>query len=192
MGKKAIPLKMISSYGGNDITAVVFDLGSKYSKVGFAGEFEPRGVFPSCPNLQSKSELSWPISQGLVEDIDQYTALVKQSFEYLSADSKEHPVMLVDVPWNTSEGRQKLCELYFETFNVPGFYLGRSAVLSAFAAGRASALVLDSGASTTSIVPVVDGYVTKKAIERSELAGDYLDAQIEQWLKSQVLLPLLT
>lgn len=35
-------------------------------------------------------------------------------------------------------------------------------------------------------MPVVDGYVVKKAIEKSVIGGDYLDAQIEAYLRAQV------
>lgn len=121
-----------NSIVSNDITALVFDLGSKTSKVGYAGEFDPKGVFPSTPNLSPKADLHWPINDGLVTDEEKYADLVQHSYDYLGVDSKEHPLMLVDAPWNTSKGREELCELYFEKFNVPGFYLGRSAVLSAY------------------------------------------------------------
>jgi actin-related protein len=122
---------MISSFGGNDITAVVFDFGSQNTRVGFAGEYEPRGVFASTPYLATDKHATWPVVDGCVEDWTNYEALVQKSFNYLDIQSKEHPVLLVDAPWNSKNGREQLCELYFEKFNVPGFYLGRSAVLSA-------------------------------------------------------------
>ena len=50
-----------------------------------------------------------------------------------------------------------LCELMFEKYNVPAFFLVKNAVLSAFANGRSTALVVDSGSTHTSAVPVHDG-----------------------------------
>ena len=47
----------------------------------------------------------------------------------------------------------------FEKYNVPAFFLCKNAVLSAFANGRSTGLVLDSGATHTAAVPVYDGYV---------------------------------
>lgn len=44
--------------------------------------------------------------------------------------------------------------------------MAKSAVLSAFANGRPTALVYDSGASQTSAVPVFDGYVLQNSIVR--------------------------
>ena len=53
--------------------------------------------------------------------------------------------------------REQLCELMFEKYNVPAFFLVKNAVLSAFANGRSTALVVDSGSTHTSAVPVHDG-----------------------------------
>ena len=47
----------------------------------------------------------------------------------------------------------------FEKYNVPAFYLVKNAVLAAFANGRSTGIVVDSGATHTSAVPVYDGYV---------------------------------
>ena len=47
----------------------------------------------------------------------------------------------------------------FEKYNVPAFYLVKNAVLAAFANGRSTGIVVDSGATHTSAIPVCDGYV---------------------------------
>ena len=59
----------------------------------------------------------------------------------------------------------------FEKYNVPAFFLVKNAVLSAFANGKSTCLVLDSGASHTSAIPVHDGYVLQQAIVKSPLGG---------------------
>ncbi|KAJ1563700.1 NuA4 histone acetyltransferase subunit, partial [Nowakowskiella sp. JEL0078] len=50
------------------------------------------------------------------------------------------------------------------------------------ASGRSSALVVDSGAATTSAVPVFDGYVLKKGIQKNSIAGDFLSEQAKRQL----------
>ena len=42
---------------------------------------------------------------------------------------------------------------------MPAFYLCKNAVLAAFASGRSTALVLDTGSVQTTAIPVHDGYV---------------------------------
>ena len=61
---------------------------------------------------------------------------------------------------------------------IPAFFLVKTAVLSAFANGRSTALVLDSGATHTSAVPVHDGYVLQHAIIKSPLGGNFLVNQV--------------
>ena len=71
----------------------------------------------------------------------------------------------------------------FEKYNVPAFFLVKNAVLAAFANGRSTALVLDSGATHTSAVPVHDGYVLTQGIVKSPLGGDFLTAQCRQFFQ---------
>lgn len=51
-----------------------------------------------------------------------------------------------------------MAELIFEKYKVPALYLAKNAALAAFANGRPTCLVVDSGATHTSAVPVHDGY----------------------------------
>ena len=73
----------------------------------------------------------------------------------------------------------------FEKYNVPAFFLIKNAVLSAFANGRSTGIVLDSGASHTTAVPIHEGYVLSQAIVKSPLAGDFMTTQCRQLLQDK-------
>ena len=71
-----------------------------------------------------------------------------------------------------------MIQIMFEEFNVPKFYVGIQGVLSLYASGWTTGVVLDSGDGQTHTVPVYDGYSIKNAIQNIPLAGrdltDYL------------------
>ena len=47
--------------------------------------------------------------------------------------------------------------MMFETFKVPAFYVSLQAVLSLYASGRNTGVVLDSGDGVSHIVPIDEG-----------------------------------
>lgn len=96
----------------------------------------------------------------------------------LSVDPREHPLMLTEPAWNTTAARETLTQLAFEGEGVPALYFGSSGVLSAFAAGKPTALVLDVGYANSSAVPVVDGYALRAGTKRQPLASSLVLNQL--------------
>ena len=64
-----------------------------------------------------------------------------------------------------------MAQTMFETFNVPAFYVSVQAVLSLYASGRTTGIVLDSGDGVSHVVPVYEGFTLPHAIQRLDLAG---------------------
>lgn len=52
---------------------------------------------------------------------------------YLRVDPEAHNFVLTEPPLNTPENREYTAEIMFETFNVPGLYIGVQAVLALYA-----------------------------------------------------------
>ncbi|KAI5296145.1 NuA4 histone acetyltransferase subunit [Ascosphaera acerosa] len=96
----------------------------------------------------------------------------------------DSPLLMTECPWNPTEAREKTIEIAMESWGTPAFFLARTAAMSAFSAGKASALVVDVGASMVSVTPVHDGLVLKRGIKRSHLGGDYISSQTRALLRS--------
>ncbi|KAI9026279.1 actin family [Hyaloraphidium curvatum] len=213
-------------YGGDEVGALVLDVGSAATRAGWAGEDGPRAVFPSAVGRPPRDadgdaqmadgpddadaqkprkrraniavgdtevncwragmEVRSPLKDGLVDDWDTLEALWDHVFyQSLDVNPAEHPLLVTETAWNTTELRERLTELAFEKYNVPAFFVAKDAVLAAFAAGRSNGLVLSCGASMTSAVPVYEGYALKKGVVKQALAGDAVSEQALELLKSR-------
>ena len=89
----------------------------------------------------------------------------------MSTFSEEHPVLLTEAPLNPRKNREKAAEIFFETFNVPALFVSMQAVLSLYATGRVTGVVLDAGDGVTHAVPIYEGFAMPHSIMRNDIAG---------------------
>ena len=80
---------------------------------------------------------------------------------------------MTEAPLNPRKNREKAAEILFEKFNVPALFVSMQAVLSLYASGRTTGVVLDSGDGVTHVVPIYHGFAMPHAIIRNDVAGRY-------------------
>ena len=89
--------------------------------------------------------LKHPIKNGVVENWDDTEKLLSYIFrDDLRVDPTEHPILLTDSPLGPKANREKMCQVMFETFNVPATYITLAAYLALYAAGRGIGVVVVS------------------------------------------------
>jgi actin-related protein 3 len=194
-----------------DSAAIVIDNGTGFTKMGFAGNIDPSIVLPSViAEYPEKSDLnvftsqfddydyfigedahkntkthtlSYLMEEGQInswEQVEKYWH--KSIFQYLRADPEEHYMVLTEPPMNPPENREQMAEIMFETFGVPGLFIGVQAVLALYAGAYASkgglvtgneltGTVIDSGDGVTHVIPIVHGYPISNNIKHIPVAG---------------------
>ena len=79
------------------------------------------------------------------------------TFDELHVEPEEHPIFLTESPLNPDRNRQTMTQIMFETFNTPAMYVANQAVLSLYASGRNTGIVLDFGDGVSNAVPIYQG-----------------------------------
>ncbi|KAG9931422.1 actin-like protein, partial [Aureobasidium melanogenum] len=175
---------------------IVLDNGSGTIRAGFAGEDAPKCYFPSyvgrpkhlrvlagalegdvfigqkAQELRGLLKIRYPLEHGIVTDWDDMEKIWQHVYtEELKTLSEEHPVLLTEPPLNPRSNRDTAAQILFETFNVPALFTSIQAVLSLYASGRTTGIVLDSGDGVSHAVPVYEGFAINNSIRRIDVAG---------------------
>jgi len=190
---------------------VVIDNGSGVIKAGFAGDQIPKAHFPSyvgrpkhirvmagalegdmfigprAEEYRGLLNIRYPMEHGIVEDWNDMEQIWQYIYskEQLATFSEEHPVLLTEAPLNPRRNREKSAEIFFEQFNVPALFISMQAVLSLYATGRTTGVVLDAGDGVTHSVPIYEGFALPHSVMRTDLAGRDVTRYLQLLLKRE-------
>jgi actin-related protein len=99
-----------------------------------------------------------------------------EEFSFLLPEDNSH---------NRSQ-REKIAQIFYESLNIKNLFFSKNAVLSCFATGRSTALVLDSGAYLTEATTVHDGYALIKTSKKCQYGGETLTQELGNYLEKDL------
>jgi len=177
---------------------IVCDNGTGFVKCGFAGANFPTAIFPSmvgrpvlryeekidnveikdimvgdeASKLRSLLQITYPLDNGIVRNWEDAKYVWNYTFfERLKINHKECKIMLTEPPMNPTQNREQMVQVMFEEYGFQACYIAIQAVLTLYAQGLLTGVVVDSGDGVTHIVPVYEGFSLPHLIKRLNVAG---------------------
>lgn len=181
---------------------IVCDNGTGFVKVGYAGQNFPSYIYPSMvgrPILRAEESISetvelkevmcgdeasiarqsldirYPVENGIVKNWDDMEHLWNYTFyEKLAIHPSENKIMLTEPPQNPVKNREMLLQTMFEKYGFAASNVSIQAMLTLYAQGLLTGVVVDTGDGVTHVVPVFDGFVPQNLIRRLDVAGRHI------------------
>ncbi|CXI45638.1 actin-like protein, putative [Plasmodium berghei] len=175
-----------------DNNTIVIDNGSGYMKVGLNTHNLPAIVFPTVVgNSRNKdvnqtyvgdeaffheSELSIyrPFDHGHISDWDLANNIWDYAISCVDPNKSVKSALLTEPPLCSISHRKNMGEIFFENFGFESINISVSGLMSIYAAGLTTGLVLDIGEGVTQCIPIFDGYIEKNSVIRSDFGGEEL------------------
>ncbi|KAJ8288812.1 hypothetical protein COCON_G00014710 [Conger conger] len=172
---------------GGEKTAIVIDIGSAYTKCGFAGETGPRCIIPS--EVQTSSLQPIKVVQHNINTEELYSILKDfihmLYFRHLLVNPRDRRVVIIESVLCPSLFRDTLTKVFFKHFEVPSVVFAPGHLMSALTLGINSALVMDCGYTETLVLPVYEGIPILSAWEALPLGGRAIHKELEGLLMEQ-------
>ncbi|KAF6777043.1 hypothetical protein AHF37_03552 [Paragonimus kellicotti] len=167
-------------------TAVVFDIGSAYTKCGFAGEPGPRFILPTeitQPNGQAR-HLS---SLKTVKEKRKFFVVFFHSLYYrhLLVNPKDRRVVVVESILGTTELRDIIADVLYNHFEIPSALFAPAHLVTLFTLGLSTALVLDCGHTEAVVIPVSEGYTLLNSWQADQLGSQAVYNNYSELLRKE-------
>eukprot|EP01083_Nonionella_stella_P268060 905889_1 len=183
------------------MTTIIIKNGSNRMKNGFSSDQKPQSIFPTIVGCRRHSNvclpqpkrhptvgheanrfrgrhtIRHPIKRGIITDFHdmQYNIWDVLMNDELKIDKEELKcmnVLLTETHLNTKENREKMTQIMLEHFNVNGVCIANESVLSLYAVGKTTGVVLHCGQYMYHSVPIHQGHCVSNAVITMDLNMD--------------------
>ena len=142
-----------------------------------------------CPDTWTRRGIlafKCPVEHGIIVSWADMEKIWHHTFYHeLRIQPDQHCVLQTECVLNQKANREKMTQIMFETFKVPAFYSAYGSTLALYASGRVTGIVLDSGDGVTHTVPIYEGHVLTKGVNRCYIAGRNLTDHLMKLLQQR-------
>lgn len=159
---------------------VVFDIGTSFLKVGFSHDSDPK-VIPSI--VEDGQTFESIVKNGIVQDWEKLVPLVKRAVKSLG-DFDLDCILVTNPLFCSNEYKNNLMKFFFH-FGFKRVYFSLQAPLVLYSRGITIGIVVQCGHTTTSIVPVLEGFVDPGKVKRLSITGETISEYLLQLLQTR-------
>lgn len=129
-------------------------------------------VGDEAARVRNLLQITYPLDNGVIRNWEDMQYVWDYTFnEKLKIKPNDCKIMLTEAPMNPQQNRKKMAEVMFETYGFKAVYVAIQAVLTLYAQGLLTGVVVDSGDGVTHIVPVYEGFALPHLTRRLDVAG---------------------
>ncbi|KZC14804.1 Actin-related protein 10 [Dufourea novaeangliae] len=180
---------MLRGYEGvrflSDKQMVIFDIGSAYTKYGYAGEATPRGIIKTEVICSETKQLRKLYDYKDTDDL--YQLLVEflhcLFFRYVVITPKDARIVVLESLLTPSQFRDTLAKVLFRHFEIGSLMLLSVHLATVSTLGTNTALVLDVGYKEATLIPIYEGVPILKAWQALPLASQAVHEYLIKSLK---------
>jgi len=192
---------------------IIFDNGSGYLKAGLSTSQKPDVTIPALVGrpmlryaeqlnevelkplmigdeiipVRSLLELSYPITEGIIENEDDMFLLwnycLTQKLNIKKDELKNKTILLTEAPGNPLKNKVKMMQILFEKLQVSRMNIEPQAKLTLICEGLTSGIVLDSGDGVSHCIPIFGNSILTHNIKRLNVAGRHITNYLTRLLQ---------
>ncbi|PVV00357.1 hypothetical protein BB560_005268 [Smittium megazygosporum] len=136
--------------------------------------------------LRTVLSMSYPLENGIIKNWEDMKHLWDYTFfEKLGINPAETKILLTEAPLNPKSNREKMVQTMLEHYGFEGVYVAIQAVLTLYAQGILTGVVIDSGDGVSHIIPVYQGYSMPHLTKRLDVAGRHVTRYLIKLLQQR-------
>merc|ERR1711971_185011 len=133
-----------------------------------------------CINSEGSLDTVFPVRNGIIQDEENMKHIWNYAFhDVLGCNpDEENNILLTEAVNNPLPNRVLLLKTVFEDYNFERAKIMHQAILSLFAQGLDTGMVVDAGDGVSHVMPVYNGYLISSSVRRLDIAGNQITKRL--------------
>eukprot|EP00477_Mikrocytos_mackini_P000214 GAHX01000227.1.p1 GENE.GAHX01000227.1~~GAHX01000227.1.p1 ORF type:complete len:406 (-),score=79.84 GAHX01000227.1:35-1216(-) len=138
-----------------------------------------------CNTYEGHLDTVFPVRNGIIEDDENMNHIWDYCFkDIMKLDkNKTNSILLTEAANNPLENKEKIVATMFERFDFDRVKIVPQAILTLYAQGLTTGLVLDSGDGVSHAMPVFNSFLVSTSVKRLDVAGSHVTQRLIQLLQ---------